>query len=70
MILNTITASVQLMDPLILCNSPFYQRFQHAQALSDQFIHACHKKIHKNGHALLLTNEFIFYPLNIFFIDP
>jgi 16S rRNA (guanine1207-N2)-methyltransferase len=44
---------------LILCNPPFHQGFQHTQTLTDKFIRACCQKAKKNGHVLLVTNEFV-----------
>lgn len=44
---------------LVLCNPPFHQGFQHAQTLTDKFINRCHQKVKKDGHVLLVTNEFI-----------
>ncbi len=44
---------------LVLCNPPFHQGFQHDQALTKKFIRGCAKKTKKNGHTLLVTNEFI-----------
>ncbi len=44
---------------LVLCNPPFHQGFQHNQALTEKFIRGCAKKTKKNGHTLLVTNEFI-----------
>jgi 16S rRNA (guanine1207-N2)-methyltransferase len=44
---------------LVLCNPPFHQGFKHAQTLTENFIKACHRKTIKNGHILLVTNEFV-----------
>jgi 16S rRNA (guanine1207-N2)-methyltransferase len=44
---------------LILCNPPFHQGFQHAQILTDKFISSCSQRVKKNGHVLLVANEFV-----------
>jgi 16S rRNA (guanine1207-N2)-methyltransferase len=44
---------------LVLCNPPFHQGFKHSQTLTDKFINTCYRKAKKNGHVLLVTNEFV-----------
>lgn len=52
---NTIEATFDI----ILCNPPFHQGFKHSQSLTEKFIRQCKKKLHKNGVALWVVNEFI-----------